>query len=91
MNRLMQLLSPLWTPTLEFCAQSCHLGWGAFVVLGSLYHGWYWWVIAVFVAVAAAKEFVFDIVVEQDAWSSSFRDFAFYLGGGLIGYLTWLI
>jgi hypothetical protein len=82
-----------WSPSLNFCAQSCHWGWGAFAVLAALSKGLPWMVL-VLVGVAALKEFVFDLfILEHDnpGWPGSTQDFILYLIGGLTGYLMWVL
>jgi hypothetical protein len=78
----------LWQPTMLFCAELSHCGWGSFAVLAALYHGWPW-LIPVFIVIAAGKEFLWDAVQEGDSFSLNLLDFVMYLAGGLIGFLTW--
>ena len=39
---------------------------------------------------ACFKEFVFDILIEQDSWSDSFEDFTWYMTGAAAGNLSLL-
>jgi hypothetical protein len=74
---------PLWEPSCSFNTQSCHVGWGAFIVL-SVWTRWPRLAWPVLIAWILLKEFVFDLTVERDTVFGSGEDGLFYLVGGLI-------
>jgi hypothetical protein len=82
---------PLWYPSAEFCAQSSHVGWGAFAVLTTAL----WWgapiALLALVAFVAVKEFGFDLVVERDAVLESCLDAGFWMVGAVLGLTAFLL
>lgn len=83
---------PVWYPSEEVDAQMAHVGWGiAFVLLVHVWGGGLLLGLLVVLAWATLKEFVFDIVIEQDSWASSAVDFAFYCVGAAMGMIGVLL
>jgi hypothetical protein len=80
-----------WTPGIWFLAESCHLGWGSFACLIVFHAGLPWWVFAILIGVAAVKEFLVDPVWEGDILRDGAIDFAFYVAGLPVAWLTWLV
>ncbi len=83
------LTTPIWYPSANFDAQSCHMAWGWVIVLtAGLFWGW-WWAIGGLIGWAMVKEFGFDLIIEKDSIPSSAVDAAFYLIGGALGAITY--
>ena len=83
---------PLWTPSLEFCAESCHVAWGGLIFLVVALHAGPWWASVALIAWATPKEFVIDPLIEHDPiWTNGLIDFAFYVAGGLLGFGLYLL
>jgi hypothetical protein len=85
-----------WMSNDQYLAQVGHfLGGLAIVFVAGAFggHAVMWWVLGIGLALAAAKEFIFDTASwgEGDSWSDSLMDFAFYLLGGLAGMGLFLL
>lgn len=80
---------PEWYTSAGFLAQSAHLAWGALFVFAPAAMGAPHWLGPVLLLIwSAPKEFVWDLIVEQDTVPKSALDFGMYwLGGGL----AWLM
>ena len=84
-----------WMSSVQYLAQAAHtLGALAVILAAGLFSlvcggGWdpVWTTFGVGIALAAGKEFGFDVAPwgEGDSWSDSLLDFAFYVLGGLFG------
>ena len=87
----MRVVSPLWVPSIEFLAASCHFGWGTAVVLFFSLLWSPWAAVPGFIAFAAVKEFLIDPWMEQDdiVWDGII-DCAWYAAGIALGFLAWL-
>lgn len=78
-----------WYTTLEFVTQSSHFFGGATLVLLPLVRGLSgWWAYGILLLWAIPKEYVWDLLVEQDTVVSSSLDFSMYLLGGVIALLA---
>ncbi len=87
-----------WMSNPQYLAQVGHFlaGLSIVFVLGAFFgHVVMWWTLGVGLALAAAKEFIFDVAQpplgEGDSWADSAMDFAFYLLGGLLGMGLFLL
>lgn len=79
---------PTWTPSLNVCAQTCHVLAGLFIAAQSQAWGWPLWApVAITAAWATVKEFGFDLIVEKDSLADSAEDAAFYMAGVATGVL----
>ena len=78
-------MKPGWYPSLEFCAQSAHVGWCGFLtLLLCLYASPR--CVSGLVVLVLLKEFVFDLAVEAgETWQESAKDAAFCGLGILLG------
>jgi hypothetical protein len=87
----MRWLSNLWDPTNEFLAQSCHIGWGAFLSLILCLIGPWWFAPVALVSGSFLKEFVVDLywLHETTTWQAETADFGFTCLGVGLGILTW--
>jgi hypothetical protein len=81
-----------WTPSLEVCAQTCHVLGGLCFAGWSAAFGWPSWMPwAVTGGWALIKEYGFDLIVERDSFLSSTFDASMYLVGCGAGVLLrWL-
>lgn len=79
-----------WEPSPWYLAQTIHALAGALIVFAGSTHGWLAW--SVFLALvigAAVKEFGLDLSpFEGDTLAGSTWDFAFYVVGGVGGWLA---
>lgn len=83
--------SAIWNPSLEFVCCSCHLAWGAFLWL-FVASVWGWpTATADLVAVFAVKEVLVDTQVETTTMPLEVLDFAFYMFGGALGCVAWVL
>ncbi len=76
---------PLWYPTCNEGFQAAHFF--AATTIGLLCRLLKYPAIScicLILAFALVKEFVFDILVEQDTWANSLEDFLYYLVGALV-------
>jgi len=83
--------TPIWEPGFPFVCASCHLAWGALLVL---FFGLFWGLLPawlVLLPVMLLKEFGMDITIEKDTWKGSATDAFFYLVGGGVGTVLWKI
>jgi hypothetical protein len=81
-----------WTPGIWFLAESCHLGWGAFVCFITFHYALPWWVFLIETGVAAVKEFIVDPLWEKDTLGDGAIDFAFYeLGIPVAALAFWAV
>ena len=80
-----------WMSNPQYLAQVAHfLGGALLIVLSALFFGWgrpVYWTFGAGLALASAKEFIFDVAKwgEGDSWADSAMDWAFYVLGGLAG------
>lgn len=75
---------PIWTPSLNVCAQAAHILGSWVIGLACWLIGWPEWApIAITVGFALVKEFGFDLFIERDdlGWPGSLEDFSFYMAG----------
>ena len=78
-----------WYTSLEFVTQSSHFFGGATIVLLSLARGLSGWMAyGLLLLWAIPKEYVWDLLVEQDTLKSSSLDFSLYLVGGALALLA---
>jgi hypothetical protein len=76
---------PHWMPTQNQIAQCSHFFIAVSIVLLARLCGFHWLVQAGLVlAWALPKEFVFDLIVEQDSFADSREDFLWYCIGGAV-------
>lgn len=78
-----------WMSNPQYLAQVGHF-FGAMCVVETtalVHHAAVYWVFGIGAALAALKEFVFDVAPwgEGDSWIDSAMDFAFYMLGGVAG------
>ena len=75
-----------------FLAQVTHLFIAATIVLACKLAGWPWCPVLPVLCWAVPKEYGFDILVEEDTWTGSTIDFAFYVvGASVTASLTYLL
>ena len=78
-----------WEPSNNLDAQLSHVGWGGFLclffslIIGPL------WAVPILLAIAAAKEFCFDSLVEHDTFKGNLLDFCMYATGIVVGLACW--
>lgn len=81
-----------WMPSAQSVSNTCHFALGWAIVFTAAYYGVHPFYCFLLVLLwALPKEFIFDIIIEKDEWSSSLNDFAWYMVGGLsaMGLLQW--
>lgn len=68
-------------------AQLAHFGWGGLIIVNCwLWRGDFWIGFAVLAGWVAAKEFVFDLIVEDDGIVNGVIDGAFYFAGAIMQF-----
>jgi hypothetical protein len=78
-----------WEPSVNLIAQTAHFLGAATLVLLAARLGSPWWGQALAVlGWAVPKEWLFDLLVEQDTVKGSGRDFLWYMIGGLASILV---
>ena len=86
------MTNPEWYTSLGWVTQMAHLfsGWAS-VLTADLWAKRAWLPFLLLQAWALPKEFVWDILVEQDTWAGSILDWSMYTLGGLIAWgVLWL-
>lgn len=80
---------PEWYTSLGWVTQMAHLfsGWASVLTVDLWAKRW--WVPALLLQLwAVPKEFLWDILVEEDTWSGSSLDWSMYTLGGLVASLV---
>lgn len=83
---------PEWYTSLPWVTQMAHLfsGWASVLTVDLFARRW-WIPPTLLQAWAVPKEFIWDILVEQDTWASSGLDWSMYTFGGLLAYgIIWI-
>lgn len=76
---------PEWYTSLAWVTQMAHLfsGWAAVLTVDLWAKRW-WMPLLLLQVWALLKEFLWDILIEQDTWPSSLLDWSMYSLGGLV-------
>ena len=78
-----------WYPSSLVDAQSAHIAWGAVIMLVTHLYGFnLWWCFGFLTLWIVVKEYVFDLIIEQDSLEYSTIDAALYVVGAILALLV---